>query len=91
MILTKPFNVNLSYTEGIKSFATFLFVLFSRLLLVTMMNRQHGKYIFLSDVMCCSHIEFYNDSVCIYRSGVSIIIVRRDHTNFHFRTLEILI
>ena len=34
MILTKPFNVNLSYTEGIKSFATFLFVLFSRLVLV---------------------------------------------------------
>ena len=52
MILTKPFNVNLSYTEGIKSFATFLFVLFSRLLLVTMMNRQHGgKYIFSSDVI----------------------------------------
>ena len=51
VILIKPFNVNLSYTEGIKSFATFLFVLFSRLLLVTMMNRQHGKYIFLSDVI----------------------------------------
>ena len=53
---------------------------------------------FLSDVIlseahkvCCSHIGFYNDSVCTYGSGVSIIIVRRDHTNFHFKTLEILI
>ena len=70
MILTKPFNVNLSYTEGIKSFATFLFVLFSRLLLVTMMNRQHGKYIFLSDVILSRAVHtigFYNDSVCIIR------------------------